>query len=119
MVEASFAVEDGPPDALREELNEIVRWRSVHQPGGANAGSVFRNPPGDSAARIIDQQCGLRGLRIGGAVVSEKHANFIQADAGATAADVHQLIAVVRDRVERDTGVWLETEVRQLGFGPA
>lgn len=116
VVEADFSVEPGSPDRLREEISEIVRWRTEHQPGGANAGSVFRNPPGDSAARLIDQQCGWRGMRIGGAVVSEKHANFIQADVGATAADVHQLIRAVRDRVEQETGVLLEVEVHQLGF---
>ncbi len=118
VVGAEFAVTAGSPDALREELTEVVRWRTEHQPGGANAGSVFRNPPGDSAARLIDQVCGLRGFRHGGAVVSEKHANFIQADPGATAADVHHLIAAVRDRVERETGVELDVEVHFLGFGP-
>lgn len=116
---AEFTVTMGSPDALRDELAEIVRWRTEHQPGGANAGSVFRNPPGDSAARLIDQECGLRGLRHGGAVVSEKHANFIQAGPGATAADVHHLIAFVRDRVADETGVELEVEVHLLGFGPA
>ena len=104
------------PRQLRAELSEIVRWRTEHQPGGANAGSVFRNPPGDAAARLIDRECGLRGLRVGGAVVSEKHANFIQADAGASAADVHRLIALVRDRVEELTGVRLDPEVHQIGF---
>ena len=116
VVEAVFAVGKGSPEYLREEIGEIVRWRTEHQPGGANAGSVFKNPPGDSAARLIDQQCGLRGMRVGGAVVSEKHANFIQADVGATAADVHQLIRAVRDRVEQEAGVLLEVEVHQLGF---
>ena len=118
VVEAEFAVTMGSPNALRDELADVVRWRSEHQPGGANAGSVFRNPPGDSAARLIDQACGLRGFRHGGAVVSEKHANFIQADPAATAADVHQLIMSVRDRVGRETGVELEVEVHFLGFGP-
>ena len=118
VVAAEFAVTAGSPDVLRDELAEVVRWRSEHQPGGANAGSVFRNPPGDSAARLIDQVCGLRGFRRGGAVVSEKHANFIQAGPGATAADVHHLITSVRDRVGRETGVELEVEVHLLGFGP-
>ncbi len=94
----------------------MVRWRTEHQPGGANAGSVFKNPPGDAAGRLIDADCGLRGLRVGGAVVSEKHANFIQAEPGATAADVHHLIALVRDRVEERTGVRLVPEVHQVGF---
>ncbi len=119
VLRAEFAVEPGDPEALRDELGEIVRWRTEHQPGGANAGSVFRNPPGDAAARLIDQICGLSGRRIGGATVSEKHANFIQAEVGATAADVHQLIATVRDRVAAETGVELEVEVHFLGFEPA
>jgi UDP-N-acetylmuramate dehydrogenase len=116
VVEARFRVTVGDPAVLREELREIVRWRTEHQPGGANAGSVFRNPPGDAAARLIDQEAGLRGLRVGGAVVSEKHANFIQAETGATAADVHQLLGRVRDRVEAATGVRLVPEVRRIGF---
>lgn len=118
VVEATFAVEPSAPETLRDEIGDVVRWRTEHQPGGANAGSVFRNPPGDSAARLIDQECGLRGVRIGGAVVSEKHANFIQAESGARASDVHDLILSVRDRVEQHTGVRLEIEVHELGFGP-
>ena len=62
-------------------IAEIVRWRRANQPGGRNAGSVFTNPPGDSAGRLIDA-CGLKGFRIGTAEVSTKHANFIQADPG-------------------------------------
>ena len=116
VVAARFRVGAGDPETLRQELTEIVRWRAEHQPGGANAGSVFRNPANDAAARLIDVECGLRGLRIGGACVSEKHANFIQADAGATASDVHQLIALVRDRVAERTGIRLEPEVHQVGF---
>lgn len=116
VVDARFTVRRTDPDAAQDELRGIVRWRTEHQPGGANAGSVFRNPPGDAAARLIDRECDLRGLRVGGAVVSEKHANFIQAGPGATAADVHQLIARVRERVEMATGVRLETEVHEIGF---
>jgi len=116
VVAATFAATRGDPDRLRAELADVVRWRTEHQPGGANAGSVFRNPPGDAAARLIDEECGLRGLRMGGATVSEKHANFIQAETGATAADVHQLIRRVRDRVEVTTGVRLEPEVHEIGF---
>ena len=116
---ATFVVEPGDPSELRQELSEIVRWRTEHQPGGANAGSVFRNPPGDAAARLIDEECGLRGTRVGGAVVSEKHANFIQADAGATAADVRELVVQVRDRVLAQTGVRLEPEVHLVGFDEA
>ena len=116
VVAARFAVAIGDAGALADEIREIVGWRAAHQPGGANAGSVFRNPPGDAAARLIDKECGLRGLRVGGAVISEKHANFIQADAGATAADVHELIQSVRERVEQRTGISLDIEVHEIGF---
>jgi UDP-N-acetylmuramate dehydrogenase len=116
VVAARFRVEAGDPETLRDELADVVRWRTEHQPGGANAGSVFANPPGDAAARLIDVEAGLRGARVGGAVVSEKHANFIQAEPGATAADVHQLLVLVRDRVEAATGVLLVPEVRRIGF---
>ncbi|HSO94451.1 MAG TPA: UDP-N-acetylmuramate dehydrogenase [Acidimicrobiia bacterium] len=97
---------------------EIVRWRREHQPGGANAGSVFRNPPGDSAGRLIDA-AGLKGHRVGGAVVSAKHANFFQAEPGATANDVARLVAAVQDRVEEHTGVRLIPELQLVGFDEA
>ncbi len=97
------------------ELSEIVRWRREHQPGGANCGSVFTNPPGDSAGRLIDA-AGLKGLRTRTASVSEKHANFIQADDGASAADVWALISLVRRRVYERFGVELHPEVRTFGF---
>ena len=92
-----------------------MRWRREHQPGGANAGSVFRNPPDDSAGRLIDA-CGLKGLRVGGAYVSEKHANFFQADSDATAGDVRRLVLEVRDRVEAATGIRLVPELQMVGF---
>ena len=94
-----------------------MRWRREHQPGGQNAGSVFTNPPGDSAGRLIEA-AGCKGLRVGGAVVSEKHANFFVADPGARAADVYELIDVVRRRVRDATGVELHTELHLVGFEP-
>jgi UDP-N-acetylmuramate dehydrogenase len=110
----------GTPDdaaACGERIDEIVRWRRDHQPGGANAGSVFRNPVGDSAGRLIDA-AGCKGLRVGGAVVSEKHANFFQAEPGAMADDVHRLVRCVQRRVAEHSGVVLAPELRMLGFGP-
>jgi UDP-N-acetylmuramate dehydrogenase len=99
-------------------IAEIVRWRRANQPGGSNAGSVFANPPGDSAGRLIDA-CGLKGARIGTAEVSSKHANFIQADPGGSADDVRAVIEHVRAAVVEATGVLLRTEVRLVGFsGP-
>jgi len=101
-----------------ELLRSIVRWRREHQPGGANAGSVFRNPPGDSAGRLIDA-VGARGLRIGSAVVSPKHANFIIADRDGAANDVYSLMRVVRQRVFDETGLWLQPETKLWGFEEA
>ncbi|MEO8362950.1 MAG: UDP-N-acetylmuramate dehydrogenase [Ilumatobacteraceae bacterium] len=100
-------------------LAEIVHWRRENQPGGQNAGSVFINPePGrQTAAELIDQ-LGLRGTRFGTASISEKHANFIQADAGGSAHDVVSLMAEVRHRVRESYGIDLRTEVRLVGFDP-
>ena len=85
------------PARCAARIDEIVRWRREHQPGGQNAGSVFTNPPGDAAGRLIEAS-GCKGLRIGGARVSEKHANFFVADPGAAAADVHALVREVQRR---------------------
>ena len=104
MAGATFRVEPDSPEACEARIAEIVRWRREHQPGGANAGSVFRNPPDESAGSLIER-CGLKDLRIGGAVVSPKHANFIQAEPGATAADVRALVREVQRRVLDETGV--------------
>jgi UDP-N-acetylmuramate dehydrogenase len=117
VVWAEFALEPGDPDAGAAELTEIVRWRRENQPGGQNAGSVFTNPPGDSAGRLIDL-AGCKGLRRGSAHVSEKHANFIQADPYGRAADVASLVAEVQARVESATGVRLHPELRLVGFEP-
>lgn len=105
----------GDPGRGAEAIADIVRWRREHQPGGTNAGSVFTNPPGDSAGRLIDAS-GLKGLRVGTAEVSSKHANFIQSDAGGSADDVWRLIGRVQERVEADTGVRLHPEVELVGF---
>jgi UDP-N-acetylmuramate dehydrogenase len=103
------------PGACATRIDEIVRWRREHQPGGANAGSVFRNPTGDSAGRIIDA-AGLKGLQVGGARVSEKHANFFQADEDATARDVYDLVRAVQRRVADATGICLQPELQLVGF---
>jgi UDP-N-acetylmuramate dehydrogenase len=115
ILEATFRLEPADPGTIKERLDDIRRWRQAHQPIGLpSAGSVFRNPPGDSAGRLIDT-AGLKGLRIGGAVVSEKHANFIVNDQKGTAADVRALAERVRDEVERWHGVALEFEIEFLG----
>ena len=117
VVEAELELAPGDRAAGEAELTEIVRWRREHQPGGQNAGSVFTNPPGDSAGRLIDA-AGLKGHRRGSASVSIKHANFIQADEGGSADDVHALIFEVQALVEERLGVRLEPEVRLIGFDP-
>ena len=112
---AEFSLQTGSRAAAEAELAGIVRWRRQHQPGGSNAGSVFTNPPGDSAGRLVDA-AGLRGVRLGSACVSEKHANFIQADDGGTADDVRRLIDHVRQQVAQMFGVELVPELRMVGF---
>jgi UDP-N-acetylmuramate dehydrogenase len=115
IVEATFRLTPADPDTIKARLDEIRRWRQAHQPLGLpSAGSVFRNPPGDSAGRLIDA-AGLKGRRIGGAVVSEKHANFIVNDQKGTAADVRRLAEEVRAEVEARHGVRLEYEIEFLG----
>ena len=112
---AELQLAEGDRAAAEAEIAEVVRWRREHQPGGQNAGSVFTNPPGDSAGRLIDA-VGLKGHRRGSAFVSPKHANFFQADAGGSADDVRALIEEVRQRVEEETGTRLVPELRMIGF---
>lgn len=115
VVAAAFRTHPIDIEAGREHLREITRWRRVHQPGGTlNAGSVFRNPPGDAAGRIIDE-LGLKGFSVGGAAVSAKHANFFEAAPSATAQDVYELVAAVRAEVLAKTGVDLVPEVQFAG----
>jgi UDP-N-acetylmuramate dehydrogenase len=112
---AEFSTEPAEPAACEEVIRDVIRWRKQHQPGGIlNAGSVFKNPRGDSAGRLIDQ-AGLKGFSVGGARVSMVHANFIEAGPDATARDVHTLIRSIQDRIRRQYGVELEAEVRFLG----
>ena len=115
VVEADLSLRPGPAEDGERLLAEIVRWRRENQPGGQNSGSVFTNPSGDSAGRLIDL-VGARGLRIGTARVSEKHANFIQAETGGLAADVLLVMAEVRRRVAEDLGVHLTAETVLVGF---
>jgi UDP-N-acetylmuramate dehydrogenase len=115
VVWAELALTPGSREEAEVEVAEVVRWRREHQPGGANAGSVFTNPPDDSAGRLIDA-AGLKGHRVGSAEVSTKHANFIQADEGGSAADVYRLMVDVRERVYERFGVALEPETRLVGF---
>lgn len=115
VVWAEYTLEPGHREECEARIAEIVRWRREHQPGGQNAGSVFTNPPGDSAGRLIEG-AGLKGFRVGSAHVSSKHANFIQADDGGSADDVMAVIRDVQRRVAEETGVVLTPELRLIGF---
>ena len=117
VVEVRLDLRRGDREASEREIAEIVRWRREHQPGGQNCGSVFVNPvPGEVTAGGLIDGLGLRGLRIGTAWVSEKHANFIQSTDGGAAADVRAVMEAVRDRVAAATGYVLRSEVRLIGF---
>ena len=115
MLSASFHLESADAATIAGRLDEIRKWRREHQPLGIpSAGSAFRNPPGDSAGRLIDA-AGLKGLRIGGAAISEKHANFIVNDQKGTAADVRAVLERARDEVARQFGVELVPEIEFVG----
>ncbi len=114
---AELQLRSGERSESEAEISEIVRWRRKNQPGGQNAGSVFANPEGDSAGRIIDG-LGLKGLRVGTASVSDKHANFIQADPAGSADDVFTLVRDVQQRVFDRTGIELRPENLLIGFDP-
>ena len=115
VVAAEFALTPGDRAEAEAEIAAVVRWRREHQPGGSNAGSVFANPEGDSAGRLIDA-AGLRGHRRGSAFVSPKHANFVQVDEGGSADDVRALIDEVWMAVKDRFGIELQLENRLVGF---
>lgn len=118
VVSARLQLPRGDSDQVRAEIAEIRAWRRTHQPlNQPNCGSVFTNPPGDAAGRLVEA-AGCKGLAIGGAAVSERHANFIVTRPGATAADVVALIDEVTRRVEQTAGVRLTTEVVRLWSAP-
>jgi UDP-N-acetylmuramate dehydrogenase len=115
ILSATFRLAPADPAAIKARPDEIRRWRREHQPlTQPSAGSVFRNPPGDSAGRLIDA-CGLRGARCGGASISQKHANFIVNEGGATATDVRRLSERARTAVAERFGVDLEYEIKFVG----
>ncbi len=123
VVSVDLSLLPGDRSVSEAAMADIVAWRRANQPGGANAGSVFTNPPGDSAGRLIDA-AGGKGLRIGTAEVSTKHANFIQVDPGGSANDVAAVMEAVVALVRDATGVELVPETRMVGFagtlgGPA
>ena len=114
-VAAKMQFEHGDSDAELELIRELLKKRNTSQPTNQPcAGSVFRNPPGDFSGRLIEAS-GLKGLTVGGASVSDKHANFIVNNGEATAADIETLIADVQQRVELEHGVKLIPEVHIIG----
>ena len=115
VVSASMTLDEGDRDEIRALMDEAREWRRATQPlAEPNCGSVFKNPPGDHAARLVDA-AGAKGLSVGGASVSEKHANFIVAQEGARATDVIELIHRVQEGVADVFGVRLEMEVHLVG----
>jgi len=112
---ATLSLDAGDVAASQQKIKKLLEHRAKTQPTNQpSCGSVFRNPPDDFAARLIEQ-CGLKGYAIGGACVSEKHANFIVNTGKATAADIESLITYVQQEVEQQQGVKLQTEVCMVG----
>jgi len=115
VINAVLKLSEGNPEESSEVIREIVRWRLENQPGGQNAGSVFTNPKDKSAGRLIEDS-GCKGMRVGSAEVSTKHANFIQADVGGKAQDIRDLMELVRDSVYSKFGIVLNAETEMIGF---
>jgi len=115
VLSACFELQADEPEAIKERMRAMRKKRSSTQPlEKPNCGSVFKNPPGDHAARLIEA-AGLKGFRVGGACISDKHANFIVNEGQARSSDVRELIRHARQTVEQRFGVRLEPEVRALG----
>jgi UDP-N-acetylmuramate dehydrogenase len=108
---ATLRLVPGDPEQIMRTVQEIWIYKKNHQPlNTRNCGCVFKNPPGQAAGALIDR-AGLKGFQVGGAKVSEKHANFIVAEKGCTSQDVLSVIAEVRDKVKESSGIELETEI--------
>jgi UDP-N-acetylmuramate dehydrogenase len=115
VLEATFQLEPGDEEVLRNRADEVVAWRRAHHPSHATMGSTFKNPPGGYAGELIEE-AGLKGYRIGGAQVSEQHANFLVNTGDAAAGDVLALIRHIQAEVERQFGVQLALEIELLGW---
>ncbi|MDD5448729.1 MAG: UDP-N-acetylmuramate dehydrogenase [Actinomycetota bacterium] len=116
VVEAVFSLERRDSSLVKKKMENVRRERVTTQPlGMPTAGSVFKNPPGESAGRLIEE-CGLRGKEIGGASISEEHANFIVNTGGASASDIKALIDFAMSKVKEKFGIDLELEVQLVGF---
>src|SRR5690606_33894695 len=114
--EALYEGGAGDPAAILAEMNEVAKYREAHQPiRERTGGSTFKNPPGTSAWKVI-AAAGCRGLRVGGAMVSEMHCNFLINDRNATAEDIERLGETVRARVRAHSGHELEWEIKRVGI---
>lgn len=114
--EALYQGEPGDPDEIARAMQDVADYRETHQPTKARTGgSTFKNPPGHSSWKLIDA-AGLRGFRVGGAHVSEKHCNFLINDGEASAEDIETLGETVRARVKAQSGIELEWEIKRLGL---
>ena len=119
LTEALFQGTPGEPAAILREMDEVADYREKNQPiRERTGGSTFKNPPGHSAWKLIDE-AGCRGLRVGGAKVSEMHCNFLINDANATAEDIERLGETVRARVKAHSGITLDWEIIRLGSAAA
>jgi UDP-N-acetylmuramate dehydrogenase len=115
IIEATLQLKMESKEKIEAEMKKLYNERKSKQPLSLpSAGCIFKNPPGASAGKLIDE-CGLKGTKIGGAEVSQKHANFIVNTSGATAADVLTLIDLVRKQVKSKTGIELELEIQIVG----
>lgn len=114
VLEAVLRTVPQPKAEVQKEVSDLAKWRRARQPQGLSAGSVFTNPPGTSAGKLIEE-AGCKGLVVGGAQVSPVHANFFVNTGGATASDLLSLIAQVQKKVHAVHGIWLHPEVRGVG----
>ncbi len=114
VLSAAFRLEPAPVERIQQQMAAFVEHRKRTQPPGASMGSMFKNPPGDYAGRLIEA-AGLKGTRIGGAEISPVHANFFINHGDATASDLYQLICLARETVARKFGITLELEIELLG----
>ncbi len=115
---ATFQGRAGEPDAIAAEMAEIKTKREASQPRNRTGGSTFKNPPGHSAWKLVDD-AGCRGLKVGRAQVSDLHSNFLINVDGASAADIETLGETVRERVKTHSGIELEWEIKRIGISPA
>lgn len=116
-LEGLFVLRRGDQQAIRKSCRTLIEKRRCHQPIGPSCGSFFKNPPGDKSAGQYIEQAGLKGTRVGGAEVSSRHANFLINRGQATSEDLVNLMQLVQSEVKERFGVFLEPEVKLLGFG--